>query len=145
MTLINPDDHDRMLIDPAYRLWKHSYAEEKMQVTTQIFNDIERRMTEGLIRLKNPFQKVIYESCIEADKAFAILERHRKKVQRYLVREYLDSDNHERRERRMKQLAKERWENNYTFYYGGLTEEEQRYNDYFLTDNELHPEDEMVE
>jgi len=29
---INADDHDRLVIDPAYRLWKHKHAMDKYQV-----------------------------------------------------------------------------------------------------------------
>lgn len=61
------------------------------------------------------------------------------------MREYLDVENHERREKRMQQKAKERWDNHYTLFYGGLTEEEARYKDYFMTDNELENEDERIE
>ncbi len=41
--------------------------------------------------------------------------------------------------------AKERWDNHYTLFYGGLTEEEARYSDYFQTDNEIENEDELIE
>ena len=37
---------------------------------------------------------------------------------------------------------KERWIENYTYFFGGLTEEEQQYRDYFQTDIENDPEDE---
>lgn len=40
---------------------------------------------------------------------------------------------------------KQRWVENYTYFFGGLTEEEQMYRDYFETDLELDPEDEFVE
>ena len=34
--------------------------------------------------------------------------------------------------------------NAYTYFYGGLTEEEQMYRDYFETDLEEHPDDEAA-
>jgi len=39
-------------------------------------------------------------------------------------RKFIDRENHERREERMLKKKQERWDNNYTFYYGELTEEE---------------------
>jgi hypothetical protein len=45
----------------------------------------------------------------------------------------------------MSSKIKERWESSYTLFTGGLTEEEARYNDYFMTDNEIEEEDEMIE
>jgi len=45
----------------------------------------------------------------------------------------------------MQERKKDRWDNNYTFYVDGLTEEEQQYRDYFETDFENYPEIEGVE
>ena len=39
----------------------------------------------------------------------------------------------------------ERWTENYTYFFGGLTEEEQMYRDYFATDLENDPEDDFIE
>ena len=40
---------------------------------------------------------------------------------------------------------RERWSENFTYFFGGLTEEEQQYRDYFLTDIENDPEDAYIE
>lgn len=40
---------------------------------------------------------------------------------------------------------RERWTENYTYFFGGLSEEEQQYRDYFETDLEVDPEDSKVE
>ena len=45
----------------------------------------------------------------------------------------------------MRMKAKDRWDTNYTFFTGGLTEEEQKYRDYYQTDLELNPEIEVLE
>lgn len=42
----------------------------------------------------------------------------------------------------MKQRAKERWDNAYTFYLDGNTEGRQKYLDYFETEQEEYPENE---
>lgn len=39
----------------------------------------------------------------------------------------------------------DRWDANYTFFFNGLSEEEQQYKDYFKTDIENYPEDEVIE
>lgn len=63
-----------------------------------------------------------------------VLTRHENRVSRFYARKFIDIENHERREKRMLDRAQKRWEGNYVYYFGGLTEEEQRYRDYFETD-----------
>jgi hypothetical protein len=45
----------------------------------------------------------------------------------------------------MLERKKKRWTENYTYFFGGLTEEEQQYRDYFESDLEADPEDSFVE
>ena len=45
----------------------------------------------------------------------------------------------------MSKNASLRWDDHYSYFFGGLTEEEQRYRDYYQTDYEKDPEDEMIE
>ena len=45
----------------------------------------------------------------------------------------------------MEESSRERWENNYTIFYGDPTEEEQKYRDYFETDLEMNPEYEQIQ
>jgi len=40
------------------------------------------------------------------------------------MRELLDYENHQRREARMRKEANLRWDNHYTYFFGGLSEEE---------------------
>lgn len=49
-------------------------------------------------------------------------------------RKFTDPENHDRREKRMLERANSRWDGAYTFYLGGLTEEEQKFRDYYETD-----------
>ena len=44
----------------------------------------------------------------------------------------------------MLEKSKERWDSNYTFFVGDLTEEEQKYRDYYETDIEKNPESETI-
>lgn len=45
----------------------------------------------------------------------------------------------------MLEKANKRWDNSYTIFSDDLTEEEQRYRDYFETDMQSYREDERVE
>lgn len=132
---LDTDVHDRLLTDPAYRMFRHKHGEDKMKVWVDAldeagYGDSAHRNQ----RFKEPLSKVAYETIIEAEKVAGIYERLQRKVYRHSVRELLDPANHERREKRMRALQKERWENNYAYFFGGMTEEEQQYNDYFKTD-----------
>lgn len=57
----------------------------------------------------------------------------------------MDPVNHVRREKRMLEKANKRWDNAYTVFSDDLTEEEQRYKDYFETDLQNYREDERLE
>lgn len=46
------------------------------------------------------------------------------KVEKFEARHMTDVANHERRERRMLAAKSQRWNTNYTYFFGGLTEEE---------------------
>lgn len=67
------------------------------------------------------------------------------KVEKFDARHMTDPINHERRNKRMLERKNERWAQNYTFFFGNLTEEEQQYRDYFETELEIDPEDEYIE
>lgn len=45
----------------------------------------------------------------------------------------------------MLERKRERWTENYTYFLGGLTEEEQQYRDYYESDLEEDPEDDHLE
>ena len=45
----------------------------------------------------------------------------------------------------MMERKRKRWTENYTFFFGGLTEEEQMYRDYFESDLEEEPEDDNLD
>lgn len=66
------------------------------------------------------------------------------KVLKFNTRRFTDPANHERRENRMLERSKERWESNYTFFVGDLTEEELKYREYYETDIEKNPESEVL-
>ncbi len=79
------------------------------------------------------------------EKSIKKFDRIFNKVEKFSARKFVDPENHERREKRMMDRKRERWTENYTYFFGGLTEEEQMYRDYFQTDIEMDPEDDLVE
>lgn len=58
---------------------------------------------------------------IEAEAAIKKLDRNFRKVVKFESRKYVDTVNHERREKRMLERAKKRWDGSYTIYTGELT------------------------
>lgn len=84
--------------------------------------------------------KLDYVTMVEVEKAILKMDRLFNRVDKFNARKFVDPDNHERREKRMLERSSERWDSNYTFFVGGLTEEEIRYQDYFETDLEKNPE-----
>lgn len=89
--------------------------------------------------------KIGYENLIQAESIIRRLDRQFRQLTKFHSRKYTDPVNHERRERRMLERANKRWDNAYTVYSDDLTEEQQRYRDYFETDLETYREDERLE
>ncbi len=73
------------------------------------------------------------------------MDRLFRRVEKFNLRKYIDRENHERRENRMLERSSKRWEGNYTIFTGELTEEEQRYRDYYETELETYPDNEAIE
>ncbi|EGR32106.1 hypothetical protein IMG5_096630 [Ichthyophthirius multifiliis] len=146
-SMINPDEHDRILVDPAFRLERTKKLEEKLKVYTGSLREVERKFEEKYGQGVNliPLSKTTYETMIDVELAIKKLDRNFRKVARFQNRQFLDRENHERREKRMKEKERERWDENYAFYTGNLTEEEQKYRDYYMTELENYPEDEVQE
>lgn len=68
--------------------------------------------------------KIDYTTLVDVEQTILRLDRQFRKVARFHSRRFNDPANHERREKRMRERAANRWDGNYTFFYGGLTEEE---------------------
>jgi len=95
--------------------------------------------------LPTPYSRDNYETWYEIEKSIRKFDRIFNKVEKFDGRKFSDPENHERRESRMNDRKKTRWVDNYTYFFGGLTAEEQQYRDYFQTDLENDPEDDFVE
>ena len=93
-----------------------------------------------------PYGRDLYETWWEIEKSIAKFDRLFNKVEKFNARKLSsDPETHERREKRMQERKREREIDNYTYFFGNLTEEEQMYRDYFETDLEFDDDDEGVQ
>lgn len=142
-SLANPDDHDRFLVDPAYRLERVKLMQEKNDVYSRVLSDIEQSFNETHGRQRFNINKTNYENLVTAEVACEELDNHFKKVHKFKLRHMYDPENHERREARMIERAKERLGNNITIYLNNFSDDNVKYEDYFETDNEIEIEKEL--
>jgi len=142
---VNSDEADRILVDPAYKLDRLKEAHEKLYAMHQSYKEVDRQMKDGVSFYKRPMGRDQYENWMSMEMAIRKFDRIFNKVEKFNARKLSDPDNHARREGRMLDSKKKRWTDNYTYFFGGLTEEEQQYKDYFETDIEGDFEDEALE
>lgn len=102
-------------------------------------------MSKHRIYLPTPYGKDLFETWWQIEKSIRKFDRIFNKVEKFDARKFNDPENHERREKRMLERKRKRWTENYTYFFGGLTEEEQQYRDYFESDLDQDPEDAFVE
>lgn len=136
ITLKNNDEHDRLLVDPAYRLEQLAIAEQKINVVQEVGRTIDNTIYEQHGMDAVEYSKDNYESLIEAEIAVQRLQQHFRAVQRFNIRSVLDPANHERREKRMQERAFERTQASHTLYLNGHSESELQYRDYYESDAE---------
>jgi hypothetical protein len=142
---VNSDEADRILVDPAYKLERLKEAHEKLYAMHEAYREVDSQLAAQRIYLPHPFGKDMYETWWKVEKAIRKFDRVFNKVEKFHARKFVDPQNHERREKRMLEGKRQRWTENYTYFFGGLTEEEQQYRDYFITDLEEDPENANVE
>lgn len=142
---VNSDEADRILVDPAYKLERLREAHEKLYAMHEAYRAVDKQMASQRLALPTPYGRDNYETWVGIEKAIRKFDRIFNKVEKFEARQFSDPDNHDRREKRMLERKQERWTDNYTYFFGGLTEEEQQYRDYFQTDIEDDFEDENLE
>lgn len=142
---VNPDEADRILVDPAYKLERLKEAHEKLYAMHEAYREVDRQLAKTRLFLPTPYGKDMYETWYKIEKSIKKFDRVFNRVEKFDARKFNDPENHERREKRMLDKKRERWTENYTHFFGGLTEEEQMYRDYFETDLEMDPEDDVIE
>lgn len=138
---INADDADRILVDPAYKLEKLKEVHEKLYAMIRAYQITEKQMENHKIKSQRNVGRDTYEAWYKIELAIRKFDRIFNKVEKYDARKFNDPENHERREKRMLERKRKRQVENFTYFYGGMTEEEQNYRDYFETDIEEDPED----
>lgn len=143
-SFIGMDDHDRILTDPAYRIQRQTEGELKARIYMMAMEDYRNHKI-ATSPYREPISKRTYENLMEADAIIRKLDRSFRQVAKFESRKYVDPVNHARREARMQERARLRWDNSYTIFSGTLTEEEQKYRDYFETDLQQNREDERLE
>lgn len=143
-SLLNADDHDRVLTDPAYRMKKLTDAEKTFSVFNESVGEVRARAENSFAKSQIVMEKDAYDMLIEAEINMKRYDRAFKKSWKFSVRQFLDIENHERREARMLEKSKERTVDSYTTYFGGMSEDELMYNDYFETEVEETGENEAI-
>lgn len=134
-SLVNPDEHDRILTDPAYRLEKITKAREAMAAYASAIRlvDQEYRDTHP-VNFVIPLNKVDYQTMLDIETAIRKTDRIYASLRRFHARQFLDPANHSRREKRMLDRLHRRQVDSYTVFFGGLSEQEQQVKDYFETE-----------
>lgn len=133
------------MIDPAYKMEKMKEAHEKVYAFQEAYRVVEDQFKKLTYTQKIPFGRDMYESWYNIEKSIRKYDRIFNKVEKFDARALTDPVNHERREKRMRARASSRWNENYTYFFGNLTEEEQQYRDYFESELEADPEDDYVD
>jgi hypothetical protein len=142
---VNNDEADRIMIDPAYKMEKVKEVHEKVYAYYEAYRLVDEQVSALQFKTKMPFSKDLYESWYDIEKSIMRFDRIFNKVEKFDARAMTDPVNHERREKRMVEKRNKRWNDNYTFFFGDLTEEEQQYRDYFQSDLEVDPEDDYID
>lgn len=112
------------MVDPAYKLEKLKEAHEKLYAIHEAYKEVDRQMSKHRLYLPTPYGKDLYETWYKIEKAIRKFDRIFNKVEKFEGRKFSDPENHERREARMQDRKRQRWVENYTYFFGGLTEEE---------------------
>ena len=113
------------MIDPAYKMEKFKQIHEKTYAMQQAYNIVDQQMKAISYTPKQSFGRDLYESWYQIEKSIMKFDRIFNKVEKYEAMSMTDPYNHERREKRMLEKRRERWTQNYTYFFGNLTEEEQ--------------------
>jgi len=88
----------------------------------QSIEEINKACDAELLFEKTPFSKQEYINMYEIELAIKKLDRQQRQVARFHSRSVIDFPNHERREARMLQKKKERYDNGSVVFYGDLSE-----------------------
>ncbi len=139
-SLINPDEHDQYLTDPAKRLERTKMQQDVHRMLNEENEKLGTILGNDSLNGKVQLSKRQYENLVEAELAINDLNRYHREIQKFNFRSILDPKNHERREQRMVEQAKCRMQNYHSIYLNSASEKELQFRDYFETDLELENE-----
>ena len=103
---VNPDEADRLLVDPAYKLEKVQEAHEKLYAMFEAYRIVDRQLDKHRVQLPLPYGRDQFETWYKIEKAIRRFDRVFNKVEKFDSRKFIDPDNHERRELRMQERKK---------------------------------------
>ncbi len=103
---VNPDEADRILVDPAYKLERTKEAQEKLYAMHEAYKEVDRQLAKNRISLPIPFGKDLYETWFKIEKAIKRFDRTFNKVEKFVARKFSEPEHHERREKRMLERKK---------------------------------------
>ena len=143
---VNADEADHLMVDPAKRMEFYKEIEEDFHRMVSVQEEIVRQ--KRLLRISDRDKLIlpidIFERWTEVERAILKFDRYFNRYEKFAGRAAFDPENHERREKRMLERKAERETDNYTYFFGGLTEEEQMFRDYYETDIEEYPDSEAL-
>lgn len=99
---VNPDEADRILVDPAYKLERLKEAHEKLYAMHEAYKEVDRQLAKQRIDLPVPYGRDLYETWFDIEKSIAKFDRIFNKVEKFNARKLSsDPETHSRREKRM--------------------------------------------
>ena len=110
------------------------YVKKVKMVENEVSNQLKH--LNAAFQNKQTIPKELFERWIEVEKAILTYDRIFNRYEKFAGRAFFDPENHARREQRMQERIAARNNENYTYYFNGLTEFEQNYRDYYETDVE---------
>lgn len=140
---VNNYESDHLMVDPAFRMKFYKDCETDYLKMNLVVHELERQAKLAGLEPKREIAKDVFETWVKIEQDILKFDRLYNRHEKFLGRSQFDPENHERREKRMLQRHYERTVENYTFYAGGLTEEEQMYRDYYQSDLEEYPENDI--
>lgn len=136
--MVNNDEADHIMVDPAYRMQKYKEYEDYMLKFNLVHDEVSKQYQyiKQSDRDKVAIPRDVYETWYQVEKAIQKFDRVFNRYEKFVARALFDPENHERRERRMNERKEARNRNNFTYFFGDLTENEQQYRDYYESDVE---------
>ena len=117
---------------------KYKQIENYYKQITLVDNEIKNQISQinSAFQNKETIVKEVFERWFEVERAILTYDRIFNRYEKFSGRALFDPENHNRREQRMQERIAARNNENYTYYFNGLTEFEQNYRDYYETDVE---------